>query len=206
MLHSNVHKHILGAALAALLVVGGAGCSKKNSGGDTGANSAATGGGAELARTDMESSVLRYPLGDDVKSLDPAIAYDSVSLTVMPLAMESLFQYNYLKTPLELEPLLAASMPTVSKDGKTYTIKLKKGVMWQDDAAFPNGKGRGKRTGCRRGSYRDYGCRDGDNSRTIECVHTDRKDVPRHRNDRGRASSIGSGGSRSASHGPYRHA
>lgn len=91
---------------------------------------------------DTGRKVLNLPLGDDVKSLDPALAYDSVSLTVMPLAMESLFQYKYTKTPLELEPLLAESMPTVSRDKKTYTIKLKKGVLWQDDAAFPNGKGR----------------------------------------------------------------
>jgi oligopeptide transport system substrate-binding protein len=85
---------------------------------------------------------MNLSLGDDVKSLDPALAYDSVSLTVMPLALESLFQYKYAKSPLELEPLLAESMPTVSKDKKTYTIKIKKGVMWQDDAAFANGKGR----------------------------------------------------------------
>ncbi|MGZ3662571.1 MAG: ABC transporter substrate-binding protein, partial [Bdellovibrionota bacterium] len=58
------------------------------------------------------------------------------------LSMESLYQYKYTKVPLELEPLLADGMPTVSKDKKTYTIKIKKGVMWQDDAAFPGGKGR----------------------------------------------------------------
>lgn len=104
------------------------GCSKSGSQKDAGNTSSA--------------SYLRYPLRDDVKSLDPANAYDSVSLKVMPLTVESLFQYNYLKTPLELEPLLAAEMPKVSKDGKTYTIKIKQGVLFQDDAAFPNGKGR----------------------------------------------------------------
>jgi len=86
--------------------------------------------------------VLQFPLGDDVKTLDPSNAYDTVSLTVMPLAMESLFQYSYLKTPLELEPLLAESMPQVSKDKKIYTIKIKKGVLFHNDSAFPNGKGR----------------------------------------------------------------
>ncbi len=86
--------------------------------------------------------LVRVPLGDDVKTLDPANAYDTVSLSVMPLAVESLFQYAFLKSPLELEPLLAESMPEVSKDKKTYTIKIKKGVMFQDDPAFANGKGR----------------------------------------------------------------
>ncbi len=91
---------------------------------------------------EIQGKLMSIALLDNVKSLDPAIAYDIVSLEVMPLSMESLFQYKYTKLPLELEPLLAESMPTVSKDKKTYTIKIKKGVLWQDDAAFPNGKGR----------------------------------------------------------------
>ncbi len=81
-------------------------------------------------------------LRDDVKSLDPALCYDTVSNTVMPLGMESLFEYHYLKRPLQLVPNLAEAMPTISKDKKTYTIKIKKGVLWHDDPAFPNGKGR----------------------------------------------------------------
>jgi ABC-type transport system substrate-binding protein len=93
-------------------------------------------------RDDFKGKALNLILTEDLKSLDPAIAYDSVSLTVMPLTMESLFQYKYTKLPLELEPLLAASMPVISKDQKTYTFTVKKGVLWQDDAAFPEGKGR----------------------------------------------------------------
>jgi oligopeptide transport system substrate-binding protein len=85
---------------------------------------------------------INLSLGDDAKSLDPALCYDTVSNTIMPMAMESLFEYHFLKRPLELQPLLAEAMPTVSADKKTYTIKVKKGVLWQDDAAFPNGKGR----------------------------------------------------------------
>jgi ABC-type oligopeptide transport system substrate-binding subunit len=93
------------------------------------------------------TKTLNFVLRDDVKSLDPAVCYDTVSYAVMPLAMESLFEYSYLKRPLELEPLLADGMPLVSKDRKTYTIKLKKGVLWQDDAAFPGGKGRELKAG-----------------------------------------------------------
>jgi ABC-type transport system substrate-binding protein len=99
------------------------------------------------SQQDDSKKTLNLGLGDDVKSLDPALCYDTVSNTVMPLAMESLFEYHYLKRPLELQPLLAEAMPTVSKDKKTYTIKLKKGVLWQDDAAFPNGKGRELKAG-----------------------------------------------------------
>lgn len=98
-------------------------------------------------KDNFKGKAVNWILGDDVKTLDPAGAYDSVSLTVMPMALESLFQYKYTKLPLELEPLLAASMPVVSKDQKSFTITLKKGVMWQDDPAFPDGKGRELKAG-----------------------------------------------------------
>ena len=89
-----------------------------------------------------EKKVLHLALRDNAKTLDPANAYDSISLTVLPLALESLYQYSYLERPVRLEPLLATAMPTISPDKKKYTIKIKKGVYYQDDKAFPNSKGR----------------------------------------------------------------
>lgn len=91
---------------------------------------------------DEKVKTVNLSLGDDVKTLDPALCYDTVSNTVMPLAIEGLFEYHYLKRPLELQPNLAEAMPTISADKKTYTIKVRKGVLFQDDAAFPEGKGR----------------------------------------------------------------
>ncbi|HEY8279585.1 MAG TPA: ABC transporter substrate-binding protein [Bdellovibrionota bacterium] len=103
--------------------------------------------GACTRQEEIKGKSMSLVLADNVKSLDPAVAYDAISLEVMALSLESLFQYKYTKVPLELEPLLAESMPTISKDKKNYTIKIKKGVMWQDDAAFPNGKGRELKAG-----------------------------------------------------------
>lgn len=85
---------------------------------------------------------LTFALTDDAKSLDPAVAYDTVGMDVIPLGVESLLQYKYTKTPLELEPLIAEEIPQISNGGKTYTIKIKKGVLWHDDPIFPGGKGR----------------------------------------------------------------
>ncbi len=90
---------------------------------------------------DPNKKILNSPL-DDLKTLDPAVAYDVVSVAVLTLNQESLFQYAYLKTPIELEPLLADGMAKFSVDKRTVTIKIKKGVRWQDDPAFPGGKGR----------------------------------------------------------------
>ncbi|RZA07489.1 MAG: hypothetical protein EOP11_07550 [Proteobacteria bacterium] len=89
-----------------------------------------------------DGRVLNMALGDDIKSMDPAQNYDTVGNTVTPLINETLFQYHYLKRPLTLVPHLAEAMPEISKDKKTYTIKIKKGVLFADDKAFEGGKGR----------------------------------------------------------------
>lgn len=77
-----------------------------------------------------------------IKGLDPAFADDLYSGAEIMRVYEPLLQYNYLKRPYVLEPAIAESLPEISKDGKTYTFKIKKGIVFQDDAAFPNGKGR----------------------------------------------------------------
>jgi oligopeptide transport system substrate-binding protein len=88
--------------------------------------------------------VLRTPIKDEVKSLDPANAYDSVSLDVLPHIAETLYQYEWNNPQNKIIPLLAADLPTFSKDHLTVTIQLKKGIKFSDDAAFKatNGKGR----------------------------------------------------------------
>ena len=82
---------------------------------------------------------------DDVKSLDPAGAYDEISWDIIPAIYETLFQYSYLEEPYRVVPLLAADMPTYSKDRLTVTIRLRKNIYFHDDTkAFKkdNGKGR----------------------------------------------------------------
>src|SRR4051812_28106481 len=92
-------------------------------------------------KMEIDNSV-NVELKGNVKGLDPVNANDLYSGQATSVAYECLYQYKYLKRPLELEPLTAESMPQVSKDGLVYTIKLKKGVKFADDPAFPNGKGR----------------------------------------------------------------
>ena len=77
-----------------------------------------------------------------VKGLDPALAQDTYSNGEVVRVYEALLQYHPFKRPYELEPLLAEAMPDISKDGLIYTFKIRKGVLFHDDAAFPGGKGR----------------------------------------------------------------
>lgn len=88
--------------------------------------------------------VLRTPIKDEVKSLDPANAYDSVSLDVLPHISEALYQYEWNNTQNKIIPLLAADLPTFSKDKLTITIPIKKGIKFQDDEAFKATKGKGR--------------------------------------------------------------
>jgi peptide/nickel transport system substrate-binding protein len=71
-------------------------------------------------------------LGGDATSLNPVIATDGISYTVEWPIFDSLLE---LDANLTVRPLLAESWE-VSKDGLTYTFKLKKGVKWHDGKPF----------------------------------------------------------------------
>jgi len=86
--------------------------------------------------------VLHMPVPMAVKGFDPIHASDKYASDEIGKVYEGLLQYHYLKRPYQLIPNLAESLPVVSEDGSTYTFKVKKGVLFQDNEAFPGGKGR----------------------------------------------------------------
>ena len=90
------------------------------------------------------ANTLHLATPEKIKGMDPVFADDLYAGTEVHRVYESLYQYHYLKRPYVLIPNLAEAMPEISSDGKTYTLKLKKGVLFQDDASFKasNGKGR----------------------------------------------------------------
>lgn len=87
-------------------------------------------------------NTLNVVVSANIKGLDPIIANDVYSNLVVSQIFEGLMHYHYLKRPLSLEPLLASEPPKVSEDGLTHTFKIRPGIKFQDDAAFPEGKGR----------------------------------------------------------------
>lgn len=93
-------------------------------------------------KQDFKTKILNVTVPAKVKGMDPVNASDGYSSDEVARVYEGLLEYHYLKRPYELTPNLAESMPEVSKDGKTYTFKIKKGVMFHDNKCFPNGKGR----------------------------------------------------------------
>src|SRR3989454_5138319 len=71
-------------------------------------------------------------LSGDATSLNPVIATDSMSYIVEWPVFDSLLE---LDQRLTVRPLLAESWE-MSKDGLTYTFRLKKGVKWHDGKPF----------------------------------------------------------------------
>lgn len=91
---------------------------------------------------DSSERVLNLVSPAEIKGYDPIQADDLYSGREISKIYEGLLQYHWLKMPYELVPNLAEALPEISKDGITYTFKIRKGVKFQDDAAFAGGKGR----------------------------------------------------------------
>ncbi len=93
-------------------------------------------------KKNYDEKVLLRNVKAKIKGLDPVNAGDTYSSREISRIYEGLLEYHYLKRPYTLQPNLAESMPVVSDDGLTYTFKIKKGILFQDNKCFPEGKGR----------------------------------------------------------------
>ena len=91
------------------------------------------------------ASVYRHAMDGAPSSLDPAQASNLYANFLAVNLFDTLYRYKYLARPYQLEPNLAEGMPQVSADGLIYTIRIKPGVHFVDDGAFPGGKGRAVR-------------------------------------------------------------
>jgi ABC-type transport system substrate-binding protein len=67
---------------------------------------------------------------------DPAASNDTYSGTIEQAIFDTLYTYDYLARPSKLAPLAAEALPQITDDGKTYTIKLRKGITFTADPAF----------------------------------------------------------------------
>src|SRR5689334_14264774 len=72
---------------------------------------------------------------------DPQAAGDAYSNYVIRAIFDPLYRYDYLARPYKLVPNTATALPEITDDGKTWTIHVRKGIYFADDAAF-NGKRR----------------------------------------------------------------
>ena len=82
------------------------------------------------------NKVIRYVFPAAETGFDPAGAQDLYSGTIEQAIFETLLTYDYLARPAKLVPLAAEAMPQVTEDGKTYTLKVRKGIYFSPDPAF----------------------------------------------------------------------
>jgi oligopeptide transport system substrate-binding protein len=71
-----------------------------------------------------------------LNSIDPATCGNTLALEIQGGFYEGLYTYHYLKRPFEVIPDLAESLPEISDDGLTYTVKLKKNVTYSRNPCF----------------------------------------------------------------------
>jgi ABC-type transport system substrate-binding protein len=95
---------------------------------------------AQATPSNEPKKILKHAYRTAETSFDPAAISDLYSRTVTPHIFEALYTYDHLARPAKIKPLLAAAMPGVSTDFRTWTIKIRPGVYFQSDPAFKGNK------------------------------------------------------------------
>jgi ABC-type transport system substrate-binding protein len=86
--------------------------------------------------SDAAPKTLRYAFRVAETGFDPAQINDIYSRTVTPHIFEGLYGYDQLARPAKVIPITADGMPSVSDDFKTWTVRIRPGIYFADDAAF----------------------------------------------------------------------
>jgi ABC-type transport system substrate-binding protein len=92
-----------------------------------------------LGAADMKKVIHHvFPVAET--GFDPAAAHDLYSGSIEQALFETLLTYDYLARPAKVVPLTADALPTISDNGRTYTIKVRKGIYFSPDPAFKGKK------------------------------------------------------------------
>ena len=80
--------------------------------------------------------VVRTAYASAENGFDCAIESDEFTGTLCDNIFDTLLQYDYLARPIRMQPRAALALPEISADGKTYTIRLKRGITFTNHPAF----------------------------------------------------------------------
>src|SRR5207253_3691375 len=80
--------------------------------------------------------VFRYAFPIAETGFDPGQVQDLYSRVLTANIFDTLYDYDYLARPAKVIPALAAALPEVTPDFRTWTIRMKQGVYFADDPAF----------------------------------------------------------------------
>ena len=80
--------------------------------------------------------VLHTLLTTSETGLDPAVASDLATLSLLENLFDPLLRYDYLARPLKLRPNTTLAMPEVDAKGLSYTFRIRPGMYFTPDPAF----------------------------------------------------------------------
>jgi ABC-type transport system substrate-binding protein len=86
--------------------------------------------------TGEAAKVLRVTFQAAETGFDPVMVSDYYSGSVIEAIYDPLLTYDYLARPAKLVPNVAEALPAVTDDGRTYTLRIRKGIHFTPDPAF----------------------------------------------------------------------
>jgi peptide/nickel transport system substrate-binding protein len=126
-------------ALVATACGGGSGGGKTSSGSGSSKGSGSSGNSSSIQQkfavnntgTPRRGGVLTMLGTGDVDFMDPNISYYSIGYLGLRMWARGLYAYQAkVGKTTTLAPDIATAMPTITNGGKTYSVTIKKGVMW----------------------------------------------------------------------------
>jgi ABC-type transport system substrate-binding protein len=82
------------------------------------------------------AKILRVTFQAAETGFDPVKVSDYYSGTIIEAVFDPLLTYDYLARPAKLVPNVTQSLPAISDGGKTYVLRIRKGIYFSDDAVF----------------------------------------------------------------------
>jgi ABC-type transport system substrate-binding protein len=92
------------------------------------------------ARNGDARKVLNVAFASAETTIDPSKSSDLYSRAITSHIFEALYTYDHLARPATPKPLIADGMPVPSADFRTWTVKIKPGIYFQDDPVFKGQK------------------------------------------------------------------
>jgi len=82
------------------------------------------------------AKILRVTFQAAETGFDPVKVSDYYSGTIIEAIFDPLLTYDYLARPAKLVPNVTESLPAISDGGKTYLLRIRKGLYFADDPVF----------------------------------------------------------------------